>query len=113
MKKVVLSLISMAFIGLSACNPTTGGNPATPGDGTASPSAAPGTGTGALITKQDYIKLIDCWVSKVPTPEGKAALESTKAQINAIPDAQWALLSAQFSIAVEAWKKSYATLGCI
>lgn len=109
MKKFALLLSTMACLTLTVGCP--GGAPGTPG--TPGASVSPGTpGTGGLVTKQDYIRLVECWVSKVPTPEAKVALEQAKTSINLIPDAQWNLSMAQYSAMFDSWKQAYASLGC-
>lgn len=116
MKKTIISLISLSFIGLSACNPAGTGSPSTPsGSPSASvnPSANPGTGTGTLMTKQDYLKWIDCIIAKVPNAALKPQLELVKQQVNAIPDVTWNTAVGNFAPTFEAWKQAYSTLGCL
>jgi hypothetical protein len=115
MKKTIVSLVSLSFIVLSACNPVGTSGPSKPNSNpinSANPNPNSG-GTTSFISKQDYIKLIDCIISKLPNNDlAIKSLEMAKQQVIAIPDSTWNTTVGTFLTTVENWKKAYSTLGC-
>jgi hypothetical protein len=98
LKKLSSLLLAATVVSLVACSPTATPNAAT--DGTGSTTSDGSTSANAditvgSITKAQYLTLLDCYATKSgASAEAKVGLESIKASVNAIPDAQWNLIAA-------------------
>ncbi len=97
LKKLNSLLLAVTVMSMVACSPTATPNAATDGaDSTTSDgSSASADITVGSITKAQYVTLLDCALTKSgASAEAKVGIESIKASVNAIPDAQWNLIAA-------------------
>ncbi|MEK7431719.1 MAG: hypothetical protein AABZ74_01190 [Cyanobacteriota bacterium] len=109
MKKYLLVFASLSVLLMSACNPADLVAGAVKNN--AANAIKAGTANGAvgteIVTKAQFLKYVECIVSK--SPESKAMLSMYVTQINAIPDAQWNVAGANI---VSSMQKVQASLGC-
>lgn len=110
MKKIIMSLLSVAVFALAACAPAANtNNPlASLVSGTGA-GAGTGLGVGGRLTKAQVIKWADCVLSKAG-PEAKVSIEQVKTLWSQIPDA--AFETAITPEQVQGIAKAYAQVGC-
>ena len=116
MKKYLLVFASLSVLLMSACNPAdlvagaVKNNAAnaikagTTPNGTTPVAGAVGAEN---VTKAQFIKYVECIVSK--SPEAKAALNLYITQVNLIPDSQWNVAGPNL---VKGMQQVQASLGC-
>jgi uncharacterized protein YceK len=111
MKKIVLSLAMM--LTLAGC-PTPGTNSnGTSGTGTGSNGAVTVGADGSFATKADFVAFLNCLKEK-PTvdAEAKAAINLQITAVGMIPDAQWAMIGAQYGAFAKAYLEMAKAAGC-
>lgn len=116
MKKLILSLSTVAILSMSfGCTNTgstpTGASPAPTGSGDIF------SGGDVTFTKQQFINYLDCVAGALPStdPESanlKSIINLSKTQITMIPDAQWNASAKTTLASFEAFKKVMTNLNC-
>ncbi|MFN8577808.1 MAG: hypothetical protein U0354_13220 [Candidatus Sericytochromatia bacterium] len=114
MKKIVLSLAMM--LTLSAC-PSPNSNGTNTGNNTSGGTTTGGAVTvganGSFATKADFIAFLNCLKDKPGVDaEAKNAISLQITAVGLIPDAQWAMIGAQYGAFAKTYLEIAKSAGC-